>query len=127
MSWSEIKKAVNSNINKTLDALITEKANDNKAILNNPTYGLSALKSAMTGGKVPIVKSVQRGTGNTDLKNTVLTVNISNVVSSKSMVILNSGGTDMDIMLTSFTNQSFGVKSTEYNYCQFSWQVIEFY
>ena len=101
MSWAEIKKAINSNISKSLDVLITEKsnevktvANNNNSLLNNSTYGLSALQSIISNiksllenttyglnaikttvnsvnntvsvvGNIPSVKSVQRGKVNT--------------------------------------------------------------
>lgn len=114
MSFAEIKKAINSNLNKTLDALITEKASslstgisDNKAILNNSTYGLSALKSAMsgmTGGNVPVVKKVQSGTVNYGTTTTRVTtpklmsyaytyyidIAISSVNTSKAIVLIDS-------------------------------------
>lgn len=43
MSWSEIKKAVNSDLNKPLNELIEE-------MLNNDSYGLSAIKNAIGSG-----------------------------------------------------------------------------
>ena len=86
MSWAEIKKAINSNISKSLDVLITEKSNEVKTVANsnnslissikslleNTTYGLNAIKTTVNSvnntvsvvGNIPSVKSVQRGVAN---------------------------------------------------------------
>lgn len=48
MSWAEIKKAVNSNLAKPLDALIGEKTIEIKDILNDTGYGLSVIKNILT-------------------------------------------------------------------------------
>ena len=90
MSWSEVKRAINTNLSKALNVLINEKhaATDNLIntvdanvddlvsrltsaragyldYLNNSTYGLSAIRtlvnSLKTGGTVPVIKSIQRG------------------------------------------------------------------
>ena len=45
MSWAEIKKAINSNISKSLDVLITEKADKINSCIGNNEFGLYALKS----------------------------------------------------------------------------------
>ena len=55
MSWAEIKKAINSNISKSLDVLITEKCNEILTKLNS-VYNTVTVK-----GNIPSVKSVQRG------------------------------------------------------------------
>ena len=55
MSWAEIKKAINSNISKTLDVLITEKCNELQSKLN------SVYNTVTVTGNIPSVKSVQRG------------------------------------------------------------------
>ena len=55
MSWAEIKKAINSNISKSLDVLITEKSNEILTKLNS-VYNTVTVK-----GNIPSVKSVQRG------------------------------------------------------------------
>ena len=126
MSWAEIKKAINSNISKSLDVLITEKsnevktvANNNNSLLNNSTYGLSALQSIISNvksllenttyglnaikttvnsvnntvsvvGNIPSVKSVQRGNVSNGYSDNV-TINISSVNVNKSIVILHGG------------------------------------
>ena len=59
MSWAEIKKAINSNISKSLDVLITEKSNEILTKLNS-VYNTVTVK-----GNIPSVKSVQRGKVNT--------------------------------------------------------------
>ena len=55
MSWAEIKKAINSNISKSLDVLITEKCDE---ILNKLN---SVYNTVSVVGNIPSVKSVQRG------------------------------------------------------------------
>ena len=138
MSWAEIKKAINSNINKSLDVLITEKSNElstsignNNSLLNNSTYGLSALQSIISNvksllenttyglnaikntvnsvnntvsvvGNIPSVKSVQRGVA-FNYRSTYSTTNvsISAVNIDKSVVITNVGGSSA--MSTSFS------------------------
>ena len=55
MSWAEIKKAINSNISKSLDVLITEKCNELQSKLN------SVYNTVTVTGNIPSVKSVQRG------------------------------------------------------------------
>ena len=55
MSWAEIKKAINSNISKSLDVLITEKCNELQSKLN------SVYNTVTVTGNIPAVKSVQRG------------------------------------------------------------------
>ena len=126
MSWAEIKKAIKSNISKSIDVLITEKSNElstsignNNSLLNNSTYGLSALQSIISNvksllentiyglkaikdtvnsvnntvsvvGNIPSVKSVQRGTSSVVSGSTSIT--ISSVNTSKSIVIIQGGG-----------------------------------
>ena len=145
MSWAEIKKAINSNISKSLDVLITEKSNEVKTVANsnnslissikslleNTTYGLNAIKTTVNSvnntvsvvGNIPSVKSVQRGTANGNGP-----INISSVNVNKSIVILNGGYNTINsgycaVMLTKFNSTNFSVTYGDY----FSWQVIEFY
>ena len=161
MSWAEIKKAINSNISKSLDILITEKsnevktvANSNNSLLNNSTYGLSALQSIISNiksllenttyglnaikttvnsvnntvsvvGNIPSVKSVQRGNVSDNYSENV-TINISSVNVNKSIVILNGG------MTSNYFSPVVLVTLTSTNFSvsnayEFSWQVIEFY
>ena len=47
MSWAEIKKAINSNISKSLDVLITERSDEIINYLNSNEFGLSALKNSI--------------------------------------------------------------------------------
>ena len=121
MSWAEIKKAINSNISKSLDVLITEKCNEVKTVANsnnslissikslleNTTYGLNAIKNTVNSvnntvsvvGNIPSVKSVQRGVAN--LGRTYdysggydyggANISISSINPNKSIVILNGG------------------------------------
>lgn len=71
MSWSEIKKAVNSDLNKPLDTLIKELLTDTaketsvdevESLLKNNDYGLNAIKTAMGSSSGGCIKSIQRGT-----------------------------------------------------------------
>lgn len=131
MSWAEIKKAVNSDLSTPLDT-----------ILKNTTYGLSAIKNAITalstGGTVPIVKSVQRGTTTGDRGY----VNISTVNPSKCIVLLNGytivPSTDQAASafflpyIVYFTSNQLGIGNSGTSqagqtYVTFDWQVIEFY
>ena len=161
MSWAQIKKAINSNISKSLDVLITEKsnevktvANNNNSLLNNSTYGLSALQSIISNiksllenttyglnaikttvnsvnntvsvvGNIPSVKSVQRGNVSNSYSNNV-TINISSVNVNKSIVILHGG------MRSNYFSPVVLITLTSTNFSvrsgqDFSWQVIEFY
>ena len=160
MSWAEIKKAINSNINKSLDVLITEKSNElstsignNNSLLNNSTYGLSALQSIISNvksllenttyglnaikntvnsvnntvsvvGNIPSVKSVQRGVAYFDsVKYYTMDITISNVNPDKSIVLLDSCGCLAYVGRLSSTILTIKTEYTGY----FSWQVIEFY
>ena len=137
MSWAEIKKAINSNLSKTLDKLITEKATEiinsitsNNSLLNNSTYGLSALKTAVntvntnvTTGNIPVVKSVQRG-----ISRGGGTIYISSVNVNKSIVLLNGDGLSDSMgmslpTLDSITPGTITIRASN----SVSWQVIEFY
>ena len=119
MSWAEIKKAINSNISKSLDVLITEKCNEVKTVANsnnslissikslleNTTYGLNAIKNTVNSvnntvsvvGNIPSVKSVQRGVANLGRKYDHsgyyggANISISSINPNKSIVILNGG------------------------------------
>ena len=71
MSWAEIKKAINSNISKSLDVLITEKSNELLSKLN------SVYNTVTVTGNIPSVKRVQRGTAGSN--ESVVTINISSV------------------------------------------------
>lgn len=79
MSWKEIKKSVNSDLNTPLNELLSNLSTEEVTLLNNiiskldnSTYGLSALKTILdtintniTGGSSSssdsIIKSIQRG------------------------------------------------------------------
>ena len=89
MSWAEIKKAINSNISKSLDVLITEKCNELQSKLN------SVYNTVTVTGNIPSVKSVQRGyikefpNGKSWLE---YNITINNINVDKSIVIINGGG-----------------------------------
>lgn len=82
MSWSEIKKAVNSDLNKPLNELMGE-------ILNNDSYGLSAIKNAIgssSGSICELGKYSQSVSIKSDWKNTN---NYSSIVSnSKDLIVI---------------------------------------
>ena len=140
MSWAEIKKAINSNISKSLDVLITEKANELQSKLNS-VYNTVTVK-----GNIPSVKSVQRGKVNytqsthsnddgfsigTDPSYTHyydFTINPVNM--DKSIVFIDGNSA------SSYNNYSFTLLNSntirvywfsDRNMFGFTWQVIEFY
>ena len=146
MSWAEIKKAINSNISKSLDLLITEKSNEIstsignnnslissiKSLLENTTYGLNAIKTTVNSvnntvsvvGNIPSVKSVQRGVAYFDSsKYYTMDITISNVNPDKSIVLLDSCGCLAYVGRLSSTILTIKSEYTG----DFSWQVIEFY
>ena len=123
MSWAEIKKAINSNISKSLDVLITEKCNELQSKLN------SVYNTVTVAGNIPSVKSVQRGKVNTSGG---ASITISSVNPSKSILIVQGGaysssspGVAYGTMDTSGTSITLCISSAEKGTC--SWQVIEFY
>ncbi|HCT64259.1 MAG TPA: hypothetical protein DIC60_03150 [Lachnospiraceae bacterium] len=106
-----------------------------KSLLENATYGLSALKTTLTGGSVPVVKSVQKGlitSGGSSLA--TYTVSISSINALKSFVILgtysNSSDNTCNYVLHTLTNTNFTIDCYPYTNNRImgvSWQVIEFY
>ena len=139
MSWAEIKKAINSNISKSLDVLITEKCNELLSKLN------SVYNTVTVTGNIPSVKSVQRGISMqySDRITTYETMSGQNVFyiditinavnTSKSIVNVSSIVKDnyAYILLNSTTIRVyFGCYSSgrdNATLCPFTWQVIEFY
>lgn len=118
--WTEIKKALNTNLDKPLNSLITDYGNVTNAIKQD-TYNL------ITRGSI---KSIQRGEGNGEK---VKDVYFSSVNLSKSLIVLNSSypsaGNTSGISLRSLTNTSMRLNfgGTTNTSCYFNWQVIEFY
>ena len=129
MSWAEIKKAINSNISKTLDALIIEKASDELSKIN------SISNIVTVAGNIKAVKSVQRGTITLTVHSFGITsITISSINPDKSVVLL-SGSLSYDNKdcLQPYpyslraNNIDIGLE-TNPDYDQIiSWQVIEFY
>ena len=142
MSWAEIKKAINSNISKSLDVLITEKCNELQSKLN------SVYNTVTVTGNIPSVKSVQRGkvnyVRNESINNDGFSIGeyrsytpyyditINSVNMDKSIVFI-SGNTCNDQfnnytveLLNSNTIRVHWYNST-YDMFGFTWQVIEFY
>ena len=133
MSWAEIKKAINSNISKSLDVLITEKCNELQSKLN------SVYNTVTVTGNIPSVKSVQRGyIKPMQSEDYTYNITINNINVDKSIVIINGGcvshisnyvsglhqGTLKGISSTSIT---ISIPYNENVYTDLSWQVIEFY
>ena len=139
MSWAEIKKAINSNISKSLDVLITEKCNEILTKLN------SVYNTVTVTGNIPSVKSVQRGK-----------VNCVHNVSTKNAGFISSTGdacyydftinsVNMDKSIVFITGNAYNSYYNNYtvellnsntirvywrgsdSMLGFTWQVIEFY
>lgn len=172
MSFAEIKKAINSNLAKPLNTLISELfTNTNSKIdtvntnvtntktvatnaynvLTNSTYGNNAIRTLLntvntnlTGGKVPVVKSVQRGmssgyvyrdaTSSLVVGNRELTINA--VDPKKCLVILRNltlyeptyEARVVSLTQTKLTvTDSYTILAGDKTPRDFSWQVIEFY
>ena len=129
MSWAEIKKAINSNISKSLDVLITEKCNELQSKLN------SVYNTVTVTGNIPSVKSVQRGYINPIKGGEFVEYNITinNINVDKSIVIINGGGGTVDSVKPgtlkgiSSTSITISVPYVYNKYNDLSWQVIEFY
>ena len=139
MSWAEIKKAINSNISKSLDVLITEKCNELQSKLN------SVYNTVTVTGNIPSVKSVQRGKVNymrdVTTKNDEFIIIEGNYTGYYDFTI-NSVNMDKSIVFIdgntrSNTNYSFTLLNSNtirvyWGYVGgsmygFTWQVIEFY
>ena len=131
MSWAEIKKAINSNISKSLDVLITEKCNELQSKLN------SVYNTVTVTGNIPSVKSVQRGyikpIRNRDNPYWLeYNITINNINVDKSIVIINGGGYGSSLPSgtlkgISSTSITISVPCSDNDYTDLSWQVIEFY
>ena len=141
MSWAEIKKAINSNISKSLDVLITEKCNELQEKLN------SVYNTVTVVGNIPAVKSVQRGitpetygittyddnlfkASNNHVLYIDITINAVNI--SKSIVNVSVIDFPYDyapILLNSTTIRVYfdSGSSIRGGVTAFTWQVIEFY
>ena len=148
MSWAEIKKAINSNISKSLDVLITEKCNELLSKLN------SVYNTVTVTGNIPSVKSVQRGKVNyvdgvstkTDgfiikpnFYATYYDITINSVNMDKSIVFID-GNAHYSSSINYSSNYSFTLLNSNtirvywYNPSNstsdmsgFTWQIIEFY
>ena len=140
MSWAEIKKAINSNISKSLDVLITEKSNEILTKLN------SVYNTVTVTGNIPSVKSIQRGISsvNNDIRtyDTIsneryfyIDITINAVNTSKSIVNVSTieGSYNYGPMLPNSTtirvycNITNNTSVDKMYVKPFSWQVIEFY
>lgn len=124
--------ATNNTASKT--GTLSQKESYGISLLENATYGLSALKTAITGGGTPIVKSVQRGVLVGMPPGTGVDISISAINPSKSFVLLNSTFTFDTHMyypilksLTSNILSLENVSSANNTLMRVSWEVIEFY
>ena len=149
MSWAEIKKAINSNISKSLDVLITEKSNELLSKLNS-VYNTVTVK-----GNIPSVKSVQRGKVSKGItatgvinemlwsydnsKSAYIDININQVNTNKTIIIFNEtieigniGGLYYELLNSStirmyFTSGNYTGPTRYKTYEAYFWQAIEFY
>ena len=144
MSWAEIKKAINSNISKSLDVLITEKCNELQSKLN------SVYNTVTVTGNIPSVKSVQRGKVNCvtriATKNDGFSISyeptytyyyditINSVNMDKSIIFIDGNTPNNNcnnysfILLNSNTIRVYWyINNTISDMYGFTWQVIEFY
>ena len=132
MSWTEIKKAINSNISKTLDTLIIEKFSDMLSKIN------SISNIVTVAGNIKAVKSIQRGT--ISVRNSgEIPVTISSINPDKSIVLLsgNTIGSYYEYVqpyIYSLSSDNITIAIDDYNEDEYSasnsiisWQVIEFY
>jgi len=123
--------AYSATANKT--GTLSQKESYSIGLLENATYGLNALKTAVTGGNIPVVKSVQRGTISSTTSGGTITTTISTIDTAKSFILINASN-------SATANASFAVVSaltSAFFTVQFlntagaavlvSWQVIEFY
>ena len=143
MSWAEIKKAINSNISKSLDVLITEKCNELQSKLNN------VYNTVTVTGNIPSVKSVQRGKVNfiesINTKNDGFSISypsdhgtyyyditINPVNMDKSIVFISGNTTSLN-NYNNYTVELLNSNTIRVYWTYFSsmtgftWQVIEFY
>lgn len=140
MSWSEIKKAINSNLGIPLDVLVKE---ETKKVDSN----LSALFNELLSkkfGEFSVVRSVQRGIFNFhsgEAPSQERIIYISPVNPAKCLVIINSqlahgvydisnkgvilGGIDATQVRFVYTATDAYYNSEAWTDC--SWQIIEFY
>ena len=140
MSWAEIKKAINSNISKSLDVLITEKCNELQSKLN------SVYNTVTVRGNIPSVKSVQRGKVNrmvVSAKNDEYNVGSGDIfLTCYYDIAINSVNIDKSIVLCAGSNttdaspcrfilldsNTIRVYFSRYDDMYgFTWQIIEFY
>ena len=150
MSWAEIKKAINSNISKSLDVLITEKCNELQSKLN------SVYNTVTVTGNIPAVKSVQRGkvsrgitatgvinemlwSSSYSSKSAYIDININQVNTNKTIIIFNDtinnvnvGGLYYELLNSStirmyFTSDNYDDPTSYKTFEAYFWQAIEFY
>jgi len=135
--WGAIKKVINSNLNKSLDILIQEKATETNSKIDNRASqtsvdSINTNVGTLLNGRT--VKSVQSGVATSSITEPI-TVSHSSVNVSKSIILLNGsnnvgagdGYAAMPyVMSKNSTNFVFGFPFTNTTY-PISWQVIEFY
>ena len=130
--WSYIKKAINSNISKTLDTLIDEVVGS-EGDTSSTTGSVHAKIKALRNTPISPIKSIQRGT--TSVEGTI-DVTISSVDMSKATVNLTTSyfnaGTNsikgtLRALLTSATNLQLEVDGAQLSGARtVTWEVIEY-
>lgn len=151
MSWGEVKKALNTNIAKPLDTLITEAKNTLNTNINTVKSNVSTVNSNVNTIKTDVssvlskvnamqsgIKKVQSGSMSTKNGRSV-TVTIQSVNTSKSFVIVHGTGIPNSSeysnsypygYLSGSTSLTVGGGGTENAYSggtYVRWQVVEFY
>lgn len=125
--------ATNNTASKT--GTLSQKESYGISLLENATFGLSALKTAIAVGGVTSVKSVQRGIVRSPVGGKSFTVSISTINPSKSFVLIHSSvynqtnsfnGAISELTTNSFTLEVCFEYNSSVNVLT-SWQVIEFY
>ncbi|MEA5085593.1 MAG: hypothetical protein VB018_15845 [Lachnospiraceae bacterium] len=123
--------AVNNTASKT--GTISQKESYGISLLENGTYGLSALKTAITGGSIPIIKSVQLLVFVVPTNGSEITISISSVTTSKCLVLIDGTTTastvGYSVSINSFASTSITMKcgAKSAGTSNHSCQIIEFY
>lgn len=130
-------------LNELIQDMITELKNTvnnvNTAVANVNT-AVGTVNTNLAGGKVPVVRKIQRGTGSISAIKTSVTITLSGFTNINKMIVLldggksaNGGSYDASFGITrlpyvgSLSTSSLTVKSdnTVDSECSFSYQVIE--
>lgn len=135
-SITDTKNTINSNVSSVKTTVTS-----NNTLLNNSTYGLSAIKNALGNGSVKVIKNVQRGSlvlNGTNSKTTYISsVNINKSILlfsvSNSSNITNDNiaralaETNVSGQLSNSTTLTFAVGRNPAADITIEWQVLECY